>query len=141
MYQGNWTCSTCGGSITELPFEPKSNKGLTCRDCYFKAKNGGGSPAEGTTSGVGVAPVEVTADIDDRDVPPFDPDEVPVASEPAPDSPDREAAPAATGERKLFEGDWKCSVCGGNITSLPFEPRGDASNLKCIDCFKKSRST
>lgn len=139
MHQGNWTCSKCGGSITQLPFEPKSDKGLTCRDCYFKEKNGGSAPAGGTAPGADAAPAEATADMDDRDAPPFDPDEVPAASEPAPDSPDREAAPAATGEKKMFEGDWKCSMCGNSITSLPFEPRGDASNLKCIDCFKQSK--
>ncbi len=35
-------------------------------------------------------------------------------------------------------GDWKCAGCGNAITQLPFEPR-DTSNLKCIDCFKKSK--
>ena len=43
------------------------------------------------------------------------------------------------GERKMFEGDWKCSSCGTPITSLPFEPR-NTENLLCIDCFKKSRA-
>ncbi|MCA9324932.1 hypothetical protein KDA23_02585, partial [Candidatus Saccharibacteria bacterium] len=41
MYQGNWKCSSCGGAITELPFEPRNDKGLTCRACYVKQKNGG----------------------------------------------------------------------------------------------------
>lgn len=135
MYQGNWTCSACGGSITELPFEPKSDKGLTCRDCYFKEKNGGSAPASAEA-----APTDATADIDDREAPPFDPDDAGIAGEPTPDSPDRENAPAATGERKMFTGDWQCSVCGGSITSLPFEPRGDAGNLKCIDCFKQNKT-
>jgi CxxC-x17-CxxC domain-containing protein len=44
----------------------------------------------------------------------------------------------ADGDRPKFSGDWKCSSCGTAITSLPFEPR-DTTNLKCIDCFKKSR--
>jgi len=48
------------------------------------------------------------------------------------------AARAEGGERKKFEGNWTCSGCGAAITSLPFAPR-DTSNLKCIDCFKKSR--
>ena len=49
------------------------------------------------------------------------------------------AAPAHTdGEKKTFSGDWKCSVCGAPITSLPFQPR-DTSNLKCLDCFKKGQ--
>lgn len=39
------------------------------------------------------------------------------------------------GERKMFEGDWKCSGCGSAITALPFEPRS-TENLKCIDCFR-----
>lgn len=43
MHQGNWTCSKCGGSITELPFEPKSDKGLVCRSCYTAKQDGGDS--------------------------------------------------------------------------------------------------
>ena len=43
------------------------------------------------------------------------------------------------GERQKVEGNWTCSGCGNAITSLPFTPR-DTSNLKCIDCFKKSRA-
>ena len=39
MHQGNWTCSTCGAAITELPFEFRSNKGLTFRDCHAKSRN------------------------------------------------------------------------------------------------------
>ena len=42
------------------------------------------------------------------------------------------------GERKMFEGNWTCAGCGNAITSLPFEPR-DTSNLKCKDCFQKTR--
>ncbi len=38
MHQGNWTCSSCGGSITELPFEPRHTDGLKCRDCHSKEK-------------------------------------------------------------------------------------------------------
>ena len=41
-------------------------------------------------------------------------------------------------DRQMFEGNWKCSKCGKDITKLPFEPR-DTSNLKCRDCFKSSR--
>ena len=90
MHQGNWTCSSCGAAITELPFEPRGDKGLLCRDCHGKKRN--------------------------------------------------ESAPKrAEGERPKFEGNWTCSSCGTAITSLPFEPR-DTSNLKCVDCFKKSRS-
>jgi CxxC-x17-CxxC domain-containing protein len=41
MFQGNWTCSTCGGTITELPFEPRGTAGLTCRECHAKKTSGG----------------------------------------------------------------------------------------------------
>lgn len=44
----------------------------------------------------------------------------------------------SSGERKTYSGDWKCAGCRNAITSLPFEPR-DTSNLKCLDCFKKSK--
>jgi CxxC-x17-CxxC domain-containing protein len=92
MYQGNWTCSGCGGAITELPFEPRRTDGLTCRACFMK-KRDEGSSADGAE-----------------------------ASAPKP----------------RIEGSWTCSGCGGAITSLPFTPR-DTANLKCMDCFKKSR--
>ena len=41
MHQGNWSCSQCGGSITELPFQPDQERigQLLCRDCH-KAKRG-----------------------------------------------------------------------------------------------------
>lgn len=129
MFQGNWTCEKCGGSITELPFQPKSEKGLTCRDCFFKSKNGG-QPAPAAQPAAG--------EQDDREAPPFDPSEAPVAGEQATDSPDRASAPSASSERQMFEGEWQCAECGGAITKLPFEPRS-TENLKCIDCFKKSR--
>ncbi len=45
---------------------------------------------------------------------------------------------APQGEKARVEGNWTCSGCGSAITSLPFTPR-DTSNLKCIDCFKKSK--
>lgn len=91
MFQGNWTCSGCGKAITELPFEPRSSAGLTCRECHSKKTSGG-------ASGGG----------------------------------------APQGERTKVEGNWTCSGCGGAITSLPFTPR-DTSNLKCIECYKKSK--
>ncbi len=43
MFQGNWTCSGCGGTITELPFEPRRTDGLMCRECHSKSK--GSAPA------------------------------------------------------------------------------------------------
>jgi CxxC-x17-CxxC domain-containing protein len=125
MFQGNWTCSKCGGEIKELPFEPRGTSGLTCRDCFMKGKNNSAP-----------APEPVAGEVDDREAPPFDPDESTAASEPAPESPEMATAPAASTEKKMFEGDWSCSVCGGAIASLPFEPRS-TEGLKCIDCFKK----
>lgn len=97
MPQGNWTCSKCGGSITELPFEPKSEEGLKCKACFAKERNNN-EQSSGSES---------------------------------------DAAPQ--GERKMYSGDWKCAGCGAAITELPFEPR-NTENLKCIDCFKKSRA-
>jgi CxxC-x17-CxxC domain-containing protein len=44
MHQGNWTCSGCSGTITELPFEPRRTDGLLCRECHQKQK-GGDRPA------------------------------------------------------------------------------------------------
>jgi len=45
-YQGNWECSKCGSSITELPFEPDPARvgTLLCRDCHRQRKQsfGGG---------------------------------------------------------------------------------------------------
>ena len=52
-------------------------------------------------------------------------------------------APADTNgapvDKPKVAGNWVCSMCGGAITSLPFTPR-DTSNLKCLDCFKKSKA-
>jgi CxxC-x17-CxxC domain-containing protein len=117
MHQGNWKCSTCGGSITELPFIPRSESGLTCRACYSKNK-GGQAPKAPEMSVASDAP-------DIAGEPPLDDgfDAIPVA---------------AGGERQKFSGDWQCASCGAAITSLPFTPR-DTSNLKCIDCFKRSK--
>ena len=33
MFSGNWTCSSCGAQITELPFEPRDTSTLLCRTC------------------------------------------------------------------------------------------------------------
>jgi len=40
MHQGNWKCGSCGGSITELPFEPKGEAGLMCKACFAKSREG-----------------------------------------------------------------------------------------------------
>lgn len=36
LFSGNWQCATCGGGITELPFEPDPSRlgQLKCRDCH-----------------------------------------------------------------------------------------------------------
>jgi CxxC-x17-CxxC domain-containing protein len=34
MIKGNWTCSGCGATITELPFEPDGERPIYCRDCH-----------------------------------------------------------------------------------------------------------
>jgi CxxC-x17-CxxC domain-containing protein len=47
-------------------------------------------------------------------------------------------ASTQTGDKPKFTGSWQCAGCGGAITSLPFTPR-DTSNLKCLDCFKRSK--
>lgn len=130
MFQGNWTCCKCSGVITELPFEPKSEKGLTCRDCFLKQTDKTKSPSHETRTSNGA--------LDDRDVPPFDPDVTSAAGEQTIDSPHHANAPVAE-ESTMFEGSWTCATCGAAITKLPFEPRG-TENLKCIDCFKKAKS-
>ena len=128
MHQGNWKCSGCGGTITELPFMPRSESGLTCRSCYAKSK--GGSTARAT-------PAEPVMDVADEA--PDIPDYAEVASEPAPhDDFGGTAVPVST-EKPKISGNWTCSTCGGPITSLPFTPR-DTSNLKCLDCFKRSKA-
>ena len=121
MHQGNWKCSSCGGAITELPFVPKSEKGLTCRSCFMKSK-GATAPAPTMTAAPEMPDI------------PFDAD---VASEPDYDD---GFGPAITtpSEKPRVSGDWQCATCGGSISSLPFTPR-DTSNLKCIDCFKQSK--
>ena len=134
MYEGNWTCSKCGGAITQLPFQPRSNSGLTCRTCYAKGKE-----AEKTEQ-----PVPEMAIADEPppmdDIPDFD--DSYIASEPMPAEDAfaglETSASAAPGEKPKFTGEWSCAGCGAPITSLPFQPR-DTSNLKCLDCFKASR--
>ena len=67
------------------------------------------------------------------------PDFAEIAGEPAPgDDFGMGEVPVAT-EKPKFAGNWQCASCGGTITSLPFTPR-DTSNLKCLDCFKKSKA-
>ncbi|MBI2506747.1 MAG: hypothetical protein HYW00_01245 [Candidatus Colwellbacteria bacterium] len=32
--KGEWTCSGCGKTITELPFNPTDGRPVYCLDCY-----------------------------------------------------------------------------------------------------------
>ena len=42
-------------------------------------------------------------------------------------------------DRKMYQGNWKCSKCGQAITSLPFEPDPSRlDKLECRDCHKKT---
>ena len=44
-------CADCGAPITELPFEPKADRPVYCRDCYERMgggqRAGGGRPSYG----------------------------------------------------------------------------------------------
>jgi len=42
-------------------------------------------------------------------------------------------------ERQMYQGKWKCSQCGAEITELPFKPSGDLP-LYCRDCHRERRS-
>ena len=136
MYQGNWPCTGCSEPITELPFMPKSDKGLTCRKCYMRDK-------EAEKREQPVAEMATVAEAPPMDDAP-DFDEFGGMSEPIPADDAfaglEDAAPATpTGEKKKFEGSWPCSMCDQMITSLPFEPKSTAG-LKCLDCYKASRA-
>ncbi len=37
-FQGSWKCGKCGVAITELPFEPRPDQEILCRDCYRSQK-------------------------------------------------------------------------------------------------------
>ena len=130
MFQGNWKCSSCGGEITELPFQPRSESGLTCRTCYAKSRNNDQSASVATTGSV--------ATPDEQEVPDDVSFEDSLATEPQADD-GLNATAVSVGEKPRHEGDWTCSICGGSITSLPFLPRS-TDNLKCIDCFKQGKS-
>ena len=131
MYEGNWKCSSCGGEITQLPFQPRGESGLTCRTCYAKGKE-----AEKSEQPV----PEMKTATEAPDVPDYDESQVagePMSAEDA--MAGIEDAAPVDAEKKSHTGKWTCSVCGGGIDSLPFEPRR-TDNLKCLDCYKKSKS-
>lgn len=138
MFEGNWKCSKCGGAITQLPFQPRSESGLTCRTCYAKSKEAGSPAAESESAAPEMSTAGEPAPLDDMP----DYDEFQSASEPM-SVEDSFAGlevtePVTPGDKPKFTGEWKCAGCGAPISSLPFQPR-DTSNLKCLDCFKASR--
>ncbi len=91
MIQGNWTCSECGATITELPFEPSGDRPVLCRDCHRNKRDNSNNRGGNFRR-----------------------------------------------ERKMFEGNWKCSGCGAPITQLPFEPK-DESDVSCRECYMKNK--
>lgn len=140
MYEGNWKCSGCGGAITQLPFQPRSESGLTCRDCYGRNKDTekAEQPVPEMATASEAPPMDGAPDFDEYGS---------SASEPMPDDGAfaglEDSAPASasssnSGNKPKIAGNWSCSGCGNAITSLPFEPKGNA-NLKCLDCFKASK--
>ena len=38
MIQGDWTCSECGGKITELRFEPAPDRPVYCKACWAQRR-------------------------------------------------------------------------------------------------------
>lgn len=135
MYEGNWKCSSCGGAITQLPFQPRSESGLTCRACYGKNK-------EAEKAEQPVPEMQTSSEAPPMDDAP-DFDESQIADEPMPSDDAfaglEETAPANPAEKPKIAGNWSCAGCGATITSLPFEPR-NTDNLKCLDCFKASKA-
>ena len=44
------------------------------------------------------------------------------------------------GERKMYQGNWTCGKCGGEIKELPFEPDPNRMDqLSCKDCYRKKQ--
>jgi len=43
-------------------------------------------------------------------------------------------------QRRMYQGNWKCSKCNADITELPFEPHPDrVDQLFCRDCYRPKR--
>lgn len=43
-------------------------------------------------------------------------------------------------QRKMYQGDWKCSKCGAEIKELPFQPDpARIDQLLCRDCHRERR--
>lgn len=48
----------------------------------------------------------------------------------------------AGGDRKMYQGDWKCSKCEAPIKELPFEPDPSRlGQLLCRDCHKAKKQS
>lgn len=109
MVQGNWTCAQCSKEITELPFEPRDNSNVLCSDCHRAKRQSFGGGSGGSNNRRGGFGGGFGG-----------------------------GNRGGSFQRKMYQGDWKCSDCGTAITELPFQPK-DESNLKCRDCFKKDR--
>lgn len=39
MIKGSWKCAECGKEITELPFEPATDRPVHCRECWSKKRD------------------------------------------------------------------------------------------------------
>jgi CxxC-x17-CxxC domain-containing protein len=141
MFEGNWKCSGCGGAITQLPFQPRSASGLTCRDCYGKSKDTEQTeqPVPEMQTVSEAPPMDGAPDFDEygssASAPMPDDGAFAGLEDPTPVS----ASSNSGGGTPKHTGNWSCSGCSAPITSLPFVPRGDA-NLKCLDCFKASKA-
>lgn len=46
MFQGDWKCSSCSTDIKELPFEPRDESNLLCRDCHKEQREQRGQRRE-----------------------------------------------------------------------------------------------
>ncbi len=45
-------------------------------------------------------------------------------------------------QKQMFQGNWKCSKCGADITELPFEPNPERVNeLLCKNCHREKRQS
>lgn len=45
-------------------------------------------------------------------------------------------------QRKMYQGNWKCSKCNGDITELPFEPDpARLEQLLCRDCHREKKQS
>lgn len=142
MYEGNWKCSNCGGAITQLPFQPRSESGLTCRACFAKGKEAEvkEQPVPEMATASEAPPMDDAPDFDESQLAgePMPSDDAFAGLETSAATSTDESTGGTPSEKKGHTGNWSCAGCGNAITSLPFEPRS-TNNLKCLDCFKASK--